>query len=332
MNSRVLLYAIAGIDEAYLRESEQFDAIAAEMKLEKKRLAQRMTAVGIALVLCVAVFFVIKKTPRFPGPHAPNGTGDVAAEQGNVPSPPSNDADHPYLQQTTDNEKNSGAANDPANRVPQTTPTTEAPGNAVQPATDDPRTERNTEGTTPADLPVTTTKADPPSQPAAAEDPASPTEEPTEPSTTNSDPGGTPGSVFTNVTVSYAEAKEDFGHPIVSCASGDFTGYEVGVVSRNGNTDAEGAICLSVTYEFINGSISLQDQDRMTGSVAHHAGDRYEYGGRTFYVQTHDEAYLDYYYEIGYFPSADSGIAYQAYFDEEADVYEIMDLIISLEI
>ena len=45
MNSRVLLYAIAGIDEAYLRESEHLDAIAAEMKPEKKRLAQRMTAV-----------------------------------------------------------------------------------------------------------------------------------------------------------------------------------------------------------------------------------------------------------------------------------------------
>ncbi len=331
MNSRVLLYAIAGIDEAYVRESEQFDAIAAEMKLEKKRLAQRMTAVAIALVLCVAVFFVIKKTPRSPEPHVPDGTGDVAAEQGNVPSP-SDDADDPHLQQTTEKESIPGAADDPTNRVPQTTPTTEAPGNAAQPAADVPRTERNTEGTAPADLPVTTTKADPPSQPAAAEDPASTTEKPTEPPSGNSDPGGSPGAVFTSADVGYHEAKETFGHPIVSCSDRDFVGYEVGVVSKNGDIHADGALCLSVTYDFTNGSIGLQDQDRMTGSAAHETGDRYEYGGRTFYVQTHDESYLDYYYEIGYFPTADSGIAYQAYFDEEADVYEIMDLIISLEI
>lgn len=332
MNSRVLLCAIAGIDEAYIRESAQFDAIEAGIKLEKKKLAQRITAIGIVLALCVTVFAVVKKLPRSPEPPIINGESAFSTEQKNTPAVPS-DPTREDLSQSTGKEEIPGAADDPTNRENQTEGPTKAPGNAVQPTTNDPQTERNTGTTVPADTPVPTTKAAPSSQPTTTQAPDSPFDDKTtEPPTSNSDPGGTPGAVFTSADASYSEAKDAFGHPIVACSDSDFIGYEVGIVSKNGNINADGAICLSVTYEFTNGSIGLQDQDRMTGSAANYTGEQYTYGGRTFYVQTHDESYLDYYYEIGYFPTADSGIAYQAFFDEEADIYEIMELMISLEI
>ena len=47
MNSRVLLYAIAGAEEQYLRESEQFSEIAASFQARRKRTRGYAAAVGL---------------------------------------------------------------------------------------------------------------------------------------------------------------------------------------------------------------------------------------------------------------------------------------------
>ena len=161
-----------------------------------------------------------------------------------------------------------------------------------------------------------------------------PAEPSAEPSEDNGDPGGKPGAVYTKLDVSYSEARAKFAHPIVPFSGDGFTGYQVGVVSRNGDVSADGAFCLDVSYTFADGIINLQDQDRLNASSASAQGTEYEYRGRTFYVQTPDDygSYGTDYIQIGYFPSWDSGIAYQAVFDADADVYEIMDRMISVEI
>ena len=139
-------------------------------------------------------------------------------------------------------------------------------------------------------------------------------------------PGGLPGAVFTQLNVSFDEAKEKFAHPIILCTEDDFTGYNAGIVSQNGDTGSDKAFCLSVTYRFTDGSITLTDRSRLNG-INCPSGDTIEYRGRTFYVEdiwgeTH----------IGYYPALEKGIAYQALFSPEHDIYDIMDMMIAVEI
>ena len=145
------------------------------------------------------------------------------------------------------------------------------------------------------------------------------------PEQTTSSPGGFPGAVFTQLNVSFDEAKEKFAHPIIPCTRDDFTGYNAGIVSQNGDTSSSEAFCLSVTYVFTDGSITLTDRSRLNG-INCPSGDTIEYRGRTFYVEdiwgeTH----------IGYYPALEKGIAYQALFSPEHDIYDIMDMMISVE-
>ncbi len=185
-------------------------------------------------------------------------------------------------------------------------------------------------------LPQTTVSAQtipPATTPAAAE-----TAKPPAPQTTKAqaDPGipGTPGAVFTSMTVSYEEAKELFGHPIQPCSSADFLRYKAGIVSRNGDVHADGAFCLSVTYEFSGGQITLTDWDRMNGSDGDPRAEQMEYRGRTFYVLTpdaYDDSLRITYYAAGFDPFVLSGMEYQAVFGKDADIDGIMDLLIALE-
>ena len=149
-----------------------------------------------------------------------------------------------------------------------------------------------------------------------------PTEEPT-------DFDDLPYAVHTDLDVSYEEAKERFGHAVSECTRSDFLGYTIGIVSQRGDIYSDRAFCLDVAYKFINGTIAVIDQDKMSGSRATYGPLQYDYRDRIFQDETfiNDEKIM-----IGYYPDGDSGLAYVAVFDRSADIYEIMDLIISLEI
>ena len=149
-----------------------------------------------------------------------------------------------------------------------------------------------------------------------------PTEEPT-------DFDDLPYAVHTDLDVSYEEAKERFGHAVSECTKSDFLGYTIGIVSQRGDIYSDRAFCLDVAYKFINGTIAVIDQDKMSGSRATYGPLQYDYRDRIF----QDETFInDEQITIGYYPDGDSGLAYVAVFDRSADIYEIMDLIISLEI
>ena len=139
---------------------------------------------------------------------------------------------------------------------------------------------------------------------------------------------GDSGIVYTDLVVDYDAAKERFAHPIKSCESSRFIHYNAVIVCPNGDIHASGAYCLSVAYVFTNGSVDLRDQNRMTEGITP-TGNVYEYQGRTFYVQLPE--FNGDQIRVWYFPTGQSGIAYQAGFERQADVNEIMDLIISLE-
>ena len=149
-----------------------------------------------------------------------------------------------------------------------------------------------------------------------------PTEEPT-------DFDDLPYAVHTDLDVSYEEAKERFGHAVSECTRSDFLGYTIGIVSQNGDIYSDRTFCYDVAYKFINGTIAVIDQDKMSGSRATYGPLQYDYRDRIF----QDETFInDEQITIGYYPDGDSGLAYVAVFDRSADIYEIMDLIISLEI
>ncbi len=149
-----------------------------------------------------------------------------------------------------------------------------------------------------------------------------PTEEPT-------DFDDLPYAVHTDLDVSYEEAKERFGHAVSECTRSDFLGCTIGIVSQNGDIDSDKAFCYDVAYKFINGTIAVIDQDKMSGSRATYGPLQYDYRDRIF----QDETFInDEQITIGYYPDGDSGLAYVAVFDRSADIYEIMDMIISLEI
>jgi len=158
-----------------------------------------------------------------------------------------------------------------------------------------------------------------------------PTERSTEPplSPGGTDNSGSPGGVHTVLNVSYDEAKEKFGHSIKNCSSSDFLGYKVGIVSQNGNINSNESFCLDLTYNFTNGQILIQDQDRSAGKLANPGIEQYDYLGRTF---VKEESYDDEHIIIGYYPTDMDGFAYRASFAKSVDLYEIIDKIISIEI
>ena len=215
-----------------------------------------------------------------------------------------------------------------SDRIDATIPTTGRSADVPEPGTIEPGTDALIP-TEPSDSLTTPQKTTAPTQRPTERPTEKQTEPPTEPS-----PGGTPGAVYTKRDVSYSEAREIFGHPIVSYSGGGFLGYQVGVVSRGGDVNSDGAFCLDVNYVFADGTVNLTDQDRLTGgSTASATGTRYDYRGRTFYVQTPEDYgfYGSDQILVGYYPSWDSGVAYQAVFNADADPEVIMDLILSVE-
>ena len=145
----------------------------------------------------------------------------------------------------------------------------------------------------------------------------------------NKSQSGTPMGVYTELSVGYEEAKERFAHPVVQCFDSDFVGYKVGVVSQNGNISMDRAFCWDMTYEFTNGLVYIQDQDRSAGKIANNGIEQYDYCGRTF---VREESYDNGRIIIGCYPTDMEGLGYRAEFDSSVDIYKIMDRIISLVI
>ena len=298
MNSRDLLCAIAGADEALVRESARFSAIAAGITAERKRKRRRVLVAGAVAVPCAAVFGLVKLLPRSARPVMPYPTAeDPSAKDGTA----------------THEEENASVPS--GEQDPAASAETETPP---------PDTENGKEASAFAEAPDLTQ-----TQPPAEESSAPPANGTTEP---QGSPGG-PGAVFTDRDVSFEEAREKFGRPIAPCTRADFIGYRAGTVSVNGDVNDSRGVCISVSYVFTGGLVRLTDQDRMAGETASAFGERYDYRGRTFYVQTQND-YPGVYEDrilIGYFPSWNVGIAYQADFSAKTDVYGIMDLMIGLE-
>ena len=336
MNGRVMLLAIAGIDEAYVRESERSDAVAAEIRANRIRKRRALVAAGAAALVCAAVFGVMRFTRPLPSTTPPEAAVSPTADRSEsssaeggvtvaVPGPTKKEgetnapAKEPAASAGNETAEAPSPSGDVAPSAPTVTP--DRPPTTAEPSSRDKSPDRTTspwEDAVPTEPP-----SERPTEP--------PTERPTDPPAGNGDPGGTPGAVFQTLDVGYEEAKERFAHPIVPCYGSGFTGYQVGVVSRNG--DADGSFCLSVNYTFADGYIGLTDQDRLGGSSASTLGQACEYRGRTFYVQTPDDygSYGADCIQVGYYPTWDSGVAYQAVFDTDADIYGIMDLMIAVE-
>ena len=324
MNSRVLLCAIAGIDDAYLRESEQFSVIAAGIAADRKRIRQKLAMIGMIAAVCLAVFGTVRLAPSVFRLSPPSDI--IGGQTPEDPAGAESTVSSVVRGETT--EKETGGTT--VNRSALADDKTES---KITPAGSDPsaptsRPERPAPGAEqpPGETPATTKAAEPTTANLTPPHTEPPTEQPS-----GGEPGGAPGAVFTRRSVSYAEARELFAHPIVPCYDDDFAGYEVGVVSRNGDIHESGAFCLSVDYLFAGGVINLKDQDRLAGSSASTLGEAYDYRGRTFYVQSPGD-YGESCYRVGYYPTWDSGVAYEAVFDGDADVYAIMDRIISVEI
>lgn len=176
------------------------------------------------------------------------------------------------------------------------------------------------------------TETEPATEPQQTETPAVETTVTTAeppPATVPPDDPGVPNAVLTNLNVSYDEARARFAHPIVQGSGSDFLGYRAGIMSRNGNIDSSGAVCISVEYDFTDGIISVRDQDRSAGKSAGTGIEQYEYRGRTF-VEMWDSD--DEQIQLGYFPTDTDGLAYVAVFDRSVGINEIMDRIISVEL
>lgn len=152
-----------------------------------------------------------------------------------------------------------------------------------------------------------------------------------EPSTPSQDaPGiGTPNAVYREIDVSYSVAKQKFGHQIKECTAPNFVGYSVGVCNQTGKDDgSEETICLDVIYRFSNGRVIIDDQDRI-GGLYDGFGEKIEYKGYTFTVDSYaDNEHVSY----QCCPTGERGLAYIAEFDKDTDTYEILDLILSLEV
>ena len=104
-------------------------------------------------------------------------------------------------------------------------------------------------------------------------------------------------------------------------AAESYRTFEKKIVPSIKDTDSDRRYCTCF--------IAVIDQDKMSGSRATYGPLQYDYRDRTF----QDETFInDEQITIGYYPDGDSGLAYVAVFDRSADIYEIMDLIISLEI
>lgn len=330
MTGADLLCAISAADEKYANDSGQFSVVAAAIKADRKKNLQRFAAIGIAAVLCIAVFGAVKSMPQFFKMFTPSDTTTIQTPNWNDPTattlPPAitsqensteEDVGSTHSEDQVSTTKN-GNEHPAASTENPTRPEPTSIADRQEPSVQTPQTE----------VPSTTKKADTPTVPSMESVPSSPSAEPSSVVATTIVNQEEPQTVYQDVTVDHETAKMYFKHPIVPCNRNDFNGYNVLLGSPDGNINSSETTCLSVTYLFTNGSIDLRDQDR-TGEI-YPTGNSYSYDGRTFYVHTPE--FNGDPLRVAYFPTGSSGIAYQASFGSNTDVNLIMDIIISLEL
>ena len=140
----------------------------------------------------------------------------------------------------------------------------------------------------------------------------------------NANGGTSPGAVYLRIPATYGEAKDLFGHPIVEYTGGDFSGYEIGTVTTDGNVRSGDVRYYSVIYKFQDGEIHVCDQSRAgSGRMGYEFYPAEEYNGRTFYFESENNIV---YYPLNY------DIMLTAEFGENRELSEIYDLLIFLEI
>ena len=311
MTGTDLLCAVAAADEKLASESERFSVIAGEIRADKKKKQRRLAAASVAAVLCAAGFGVVKYAPRLFKVFSLPDTSTF---------------------QASDRTDSMGTTTSPDATRPEDT-TEEAVGGVPFPEQAS-TTGNGNDSPSPGTAPLPT---EPSTQPPQTETPSSSGEtdaSPSEPSVEASSEVETtvvsqeePQTVYRDVLVDHGTAETYFRHPLVPCGRNDFNGYCVLLGSPNGNSDGSETTCLSVTYLFENGSVSLYDQDR-TGEIIP-SGKASSYDGRTFYV--HMPEFNGDPLRVAFFPTGGSGVAYQASFGRGTDAGEIMDLLITLE-
>ena len=330
MTGADLLCAISAADEKYANDSCQFSVVAAAIKADRKKNLQRFAAIGIAAVLCIAVFGAVKSMPQFFKVFTPSDTTTIQTPNWNDPTattlPPAitsqenstaEDVGSTHSEDQVSTTKN-GNEHPAASTENPTRPEPTSIADRQEPSAQPPQTE----------VPSTTKKADITTEPPMESVPSSPSAEPSSVVATTIVNQEEPQNVYQDVIVDYSTAKSYFNHSIVPCSRNDFNGYSVLLVSPDGNINGGETNCLSVTYLFTNGSIDLRDQDR-TGEI-YPTGNSYSYEGQTFYVHTPE--FNGDRIRVEYFPTGGIGIAYQAFFGDGTDINDIMDMIISLEL
>ena len=310
-------------------DDEMYQSLLLRFRAEQEKKSRRLRAFGYALPVPVCICLAVMLALGYRGRSAklPAVLPETAATEICLPAVQTTDAQTtPVLPSKT------VPASTAAEHVtePQPEPSAEVTAAAPEPAavtgqTAMPQTEAqlHAAGTVPQTQPQTAPPVTdaPQTAPPAVQTAALP------------DDPGTPGAVFTRRTVSFAEARELFGHPIVPCERDDFLRYQAGIVSRNGDTHADGAFCLSVTYEFADGTVTLTDWDKMHGSDGSPDAEQTESCGKTFYIQrpdAFDDTLRIAYYAAGYDPFELSGLEYQAIFGKDADTDDIIALMLTL--
>ena len=322
MNGRDLLCAVAGADEAYVLESERFEEIAAGISAERQRRRRRAAAAGLAAAVCAAAFAALRQTPEPAKTPAPPETSDRQTTGTGAPSDRETASSAPQAEPPATTARTDETDAPTETKPPVTERTTRAPAA--------PETAAPPETTASAEEPMTPPEtAQPTDNPTEPHNSTVPTDSPTEPldPTVPTDKPTESAAVYSEIAADYATAREAFGRPLAACGRSGFNGYRLGIVSRHGDINEAGAYCLSVTYVFTDGWVKIMDQDRLGGSGPGWTEPRpYAYRGRTFYIGTDDRV------RVWYAPTGESGLVYAGEFDEGAELGEILDLVLSLEI
>ena len=144
----------------------------------------------------------------------------------------------------------------------------------------------------------------------------------------NSQGNDNPNGVYTKRDYAYSKVKELFGHNIVECSAEGFQKYTVGTVTQK---ESGYKAYVDVTYVFNNGTVLIQDQDRISGRYDPNGDNKkIEYEGKIFYIPSYvsgEETIV-----IEYFPTQEKGLAYIATFDASMSEESICSLLLSLEI
>lgn len=144
----------------------------------------------------------------------------------------------------------------------------------------------------------------------------------------NSQGNDNPNAVYTKRDYAYSKVKELFGHNIVECSSEGFQKYTLGTVTQK---ESGYKAYVDVTYVFNNGTILIQDQDRISGRYDPNGDNKQiEYEGKTFFVPSYVSGQDS--IVIEYFPTQGKGLAYIATFDSSMSEESICSLLLSLEI